>query len=188
MKLHVNNVVKSCNYQLRQIGRARRFLTYEATEKVIHAFLSSRLDCGNSLLYGLPDNQITKLQRVQNIAARILTKTRKHEHISPILQQLHWLPVSKRINIKIITLTFKCLHDKAPSYLQDLIVLQSPARVTRSSDKCLLQVPNSKHITMGDRSFAVAAPTLWNRLPDDIRMCDSYSTFKSKLMTYLLKQ
>ena len=191
LKPHVDALVKSCNFQLRSIGQARKFFTKEATEKVLHAFISSRLDNGNSLLYGLPDYMIQKLQRVQNTAARILTRTKKFEHISPILQSLHWLPVAERIDFKILTLTFKCLHGKALGYLKDLI--QSHDRADgrtnmRSSNKHLLDLPDSDKVTMGDRSFSMAAPTLWNSLPLDIRTCDSLDTFKTKLKPHLFQQ
>ena len=188
LKPHVNALVKSCNFQLRSIGQARKFLTKDATEKVLHAFISSRLDNGNSLLCRLPDYIVGKLQRVQNTAARILTRTRKCDHISPVLRSLHWLPVAQRIQFKILTLTFKCLHNKAPQYLMDLIKTHDQASDRgnmRSSNKFLLKLPDSNHPTMGDRSFAVAAPTLWNDLPLEIRSCDTFETFKSKLKTYL---
>ena len=184
---HITSLIKSCNHQLRSIGRARQYLTYEATEKVIHAFISSQLDNGNSLLYGLPDCLIGKLQRVQNTAARILTRTRKFEHITPVLKSLHWLEVSKRIEFKLLTLTHKCLHGKAPHYLEELVTLHTSSREgLRSSNKDLLVVPKSKHKTMGDRAFAIAAPTLWNQLPFSIRKIDCFDTFKIKLKSHLL--
>ena len=189
---HVSSLVKSCNFQLRSIGKARRFLTTDATEKVIHAFISSRLDCGNSLLYGLPDYQISRLQRVQNTAARILTRTKKFEHITPILKSLHWLPVSKRIEYKILTLTFKCLQeeDEAPGYLKELITKYEPRTemTLRSFDKKLLVDPRTNLVTYGDRSFYKAAPTLWNALPLDIRQSDSLGCFQTKLKSYLFNK
>jgi hypothetical protein len=184
---HVTALVKSCNFQLRSIGQARKCLTRDATERVLHAFLSSRLDNGNSLLYGLPDYQIQRLQRVQNTAARILTRVKKHEHISPIIRSLHWLPVSKRIDFKILTLVFKCLHNDAPTYLQELIQPYQSGRSLRSSDKLLLKVPKTRLKSFGDRAFSKAGPTLWNKLPIHIRECDSIDSFKSTLKTYLFQ-
>ena len=101
MKDQINSVVKGCHIQLRSIGQIRKYLSAEAASNLIHAFVTSRLDNGNSLLSGLPDNQIAKLQRVQNTAARILTRTLKFDHITPILHDLHWLPIEQRIKFKM---------------------------------------------------------------------------------------
>ena len=163
-------------------------MTNDATEKIIHAFISSRLDNGNSLLYGLPDYLLQKVQRIQNTAARILTRTKKFEHISPIIRRLHWLPVVQRIQFKILTLTFKCLHNKAPQYLIDLLKSHDARdrESTRSSNTYLLKMPSTiTKPTICDRSFSVAAPTLWNDLPINIRSCDNLETFKTKLKTHL---
>jgi hypothetical protein len=182
---HVNSIVKSCNFQLRLIGQARKYLTRDAAEKVLHAFISSRLDCGNSLIYGLPDYQIQRLQRIQNTAARILTRTKSWEHISPILRSLHWLPVMKRIEYKILILTYKCLCNQAPDYLQEMLEPYQPGRSLRSSDKLLLRVPKTRLRTCGDRSFTKAAPILWNSLPHHLHLCNTLESFKSGLKTHL---
>jgi hypothetical protein len=185
---HVTALVKSCNYQLRLIGQARRYRTHNATEKVIHAFVSSRLDSGNALLNGLPDYQISRVQRVQNTAARILTRTRKFEHISPILRSLHWLPVVRRIYFKVLCLTYKCLHNQAPKYMSDLLTPYHPTRELRSSDQLLLTVPKSRTKSYGDRSFASTAPLLWNALPFELRASCSLDAFKLSLKTYLFRE
>ena len=96
----------------------------EVLLKLIHAFVTSRLHCCNSLLYGLPKSQIAKLQRVQNAAARIVTNTHRFEHNTPIIRQLHWLPVSYRIHFKILLLTFKALHGLSPKYIRDLVSIR----------------------------------------------------------------
>ena len=94
-----NDLLLSCNasFALKRIGNIRQYLDQPAAEKLIHAFVSSELDYCNSLLFGLPGKEISKLQRVQNSAARLITKTRKTDHITPILRKLHWPPVHKRI-------------------------------------------------------------------------------------------
>jgi hypothetical protein len=185
MNDHITATVKSCNFQLRSIGQARKYLSNSAAEKVLHAFISSRLDNGNSLVYGLPDYQIKRLQRVQNTAARILTRTRRCEHITPIIRSLHWLPVERRIEFKILTLTYKCLHDMAPTYLKEMIEPYQPSCTLRSADQILLRVPKTRLKSYGDRCFTKAAPVLWNALPLTIRACDSLDSFKSSLKTYL---
>ena len=185
---HVSSLVRSCNWQLRRIGQIRKFLDKAASEKLIHAFISSRLDNGNALLYGLPDYQITRLQRVHNTAARILTRTQTFDHITPVLKDLHWLPVKQRIIFKIVTLTYRCLNDLAPRYLSDLLKPYSPTRSLRSSDTNLLKVPKTRTKCYGDRAFMNAAPRIWNSLPQSIRESDSLAILKAKLKYHLFSE
>ena len=120
---HVNNVCKSAFHHPRTISRIRRFLSTQTTEILIHAFVTSKLDHSNSILYNVPKNVIKKLQSMQNAATRLITQSRKCDHITPILLDLHWLRVSGRIKFKILLLTFKALHQQSPTYIQDLIIL-----------------------------------------------------------------
>ena len=119
-------------------------------------------------------------------AARMLTSTRKFDHISPVLQRLHWLPIRYRIHFKLLLLTWKALHDMAPSYISDLLNPHIPSRRLRSSDKQFLSVPRT-HSSYGDRAFYACAPKLWNSLPSDLRFCDSLDGFKKTLKTHLFK-
>ncbi len=154
----VNAVVKSSYFQL------RLFLTCAEFERVIHAFISSRLDYCNSMYIGINQSYMNRLQTVQNAAARLLTGTRKYEHITPVLLSLHWLPVHFKIEFKNLFFVFKVLNGLAPSYLSDLLSLRSPGRCLRSSNQKLLLVPRSRLKKKGDRAFAIAGPKLWNSL------------------------
>ena len=116
-------------------------------------------------------------------AARLITLSRKYDHITPILIELHWLPVAERIKFKILLLTFKALHDQAPSY----ITRCKPQRTLRSSFELLLNNVNFRLQSYGHRSFAVSASELWNALPSSIRTLSTISSFKSNLKTYLFK-
>ncbi len=111
----INEVIKISFFQLRLISKIKPFLSRKDLEKVIHAFIFSRLDYCNSLYYGVQYKSLDRLQLVQNSAARLLTGTRKNEHITPVLRELHWLPVSYRIDFKILLFVFKALHGTAPS-------------------------------------------------------------------------
>jgi len=174
--------------QLRNISKLRRFLDQSSLECIVHAFITSKLDYCNSLFCGLPSSLISCLQRVQNIAARILTGTPRHEHIDPVLYKLHWLPVAKRVEFKTLLLVFKTIHDMAPIYLRELITQHTPSRSLRSSDQHLLKVPFTSSSLVQSRSFSVAGPRMWNTLPSDIRTVQSLCQFKSKLKTYLFTE
>ena len=122
---HVNKICKTSYYHLRNISKIRKYLTEETTEILVHAFVSSKLDYCNSLLYGLPKHMISSLQSVQNTAARIVTLTKKFDHITPVLIQLHWLPVHFRILFKVLLLVYKALNGMAPLYITELLTLGS---------------------------------------------------------------
>ncbi|KAG1932341.1 kinesin-like protein KIF13A [Pimephales promelas] len=108
---HIKHLCKSSFFHLRNIAKLRPTLTLSDATKLVHAFVSSRLDYGNALLYGISNKSLQKLQYIQNSAARILMRVRKYEHITPILQALHWLPISARIQYKINLLTHQCIHE-----------------------------------------------------------------------------
>ena len=114
MDVHIQKQCQSMMAQLKNIADIRNYLEKQAAEKLVHAFVGSRLDYCNSLLVGIPVTFLAKLQRVQNIAARILTGTRKYDHMTPVLYKLHWLPVKYRIEYKIILMTYRALNGLAP--------------------------------------------------------------------------
>ena len=187
MKKNVDNVCKTVRFHLRNIGRIRKHITKEACESLVHSLVSSRIDYANTLHYGVPDSQIKRLQRLFNIAARIVTLSRE-THITPILKQVHWLPVKQRISYKLLLLTFKALHGIGPSYLSELLVPYLSSRSLRSSSQKLLVVPKTNCKSFGDRSFSYAAPLLWNSLPLTIRYIDDIGSFKTAIKTLLFSQ
>ena len=129
----ISKICKSSHYHLRNIGKIRKYLDESSTKTLIHAFVTSKLDYCNALLNGLPKYQINRLQLVLNTAARVVSHTRKYEHITPVLIGLHWLPVSYRITFKILLLTYKALNNLAPSYLSDLLSQRCNVRSVRPS-------------------------------------------------------
>ncbi len=185
MQAHVSAVSKSAYFQLFNISRIRKSLTKEAASICIHAFVTSKLDSCNALLCGLPKSATAKLQRVQNAAARLLIFTKKRDHITPILKQLHWLPIRRRSQYKILLITYKALNGLGPEYIQDLIEPYVPQKSLRSaSDGLLLQQSRSK-LKIGERSFCRLAPALWNELPFNIRSKVSVESFKAGIKTHL---
>ena len=136
----------------------------------VHAFVGSRLDYYNSVFAGIIGQLLQKLQTIQNAAAQLITSTWKLEQITPVLQDLHWLPVRQRIEFKIALLFYKYVHVLAPLYLAAFCqaLPDEPGRSRlRSADLYQLHVPPTR-TNLGDRSFSVNGPVLWNILPVDL--------------------
>lgn len=184
MDKHITSVCQSLFRNFRDINRIRKLLSGDAIRSLVHTTITSKLDYGNSLLAGITNEQLHRLQRAQNVAARLVTHSHRHDHITPVLKQLHWLPVKERINYKIALLVFKCLHGLAPLYLCSLITKRIAPRSLRSSEQLLCVVPPG-NLMAGQRAFSKAGPKLWNNLPAHIRNCDKLEPFKSLLKTHL---
>ncbi len=112
---HISHVTKTAFFHLKNIAKLRNMLTISDAEKLVHAFMTSRLDYCNALLGGCSASSINKLQIVQNAAARVLTRSKKSHHITPILQSMHWLPIKFHLRYKILLLDYKALNDLAPA-------------------------------------------------------------------------
>ena len=165
----------------------RQHITDGACKTLAQAFIMSHLDYANALLYGVSQSMFAQLQRVQNTAARLVTRTRKREHITPVLMQLHWLPVEHRPTYKILLYVYKALHDLAPAYMRDMLQTYQPARPLRSGCRSLLSVPRTHTVTYGNRSFRKISAELWNNLPGDLKSADSVKNVKKQLKTYLYR-
>ena len=150
--------------------------------------ITCRLNFCNSLINGLPNVQISKLERVQNASARLIMGIPKFSHVTPTVYELHWLPIAYRIKFKILILTFKSIHGLAPSYLCDLIKVNQESSYSLRSNSLLWAVLRKiMRPTLGGRSFTFAAPALWNSLPADLRDAATLSVFKRKLKTFLFR-
>ncbi|XP_072560565.1 uncharacterized protein [Paramormyrops kingsleyae] len=136
----------------------------------------------------MPNKHLQRLQYIQNSAARISMRVRKYEHITPILQSLHWLPVSARIEYKVSLITHQCIHGNAPLYLKELLTPLTLTRSQRSTNANSLLLPRTKLSTMGDRAFCSAAPRLWNTLPHHLRAPQTIENFKKGLKTFLFNR
>ena len=187
-KQHISNIVRSANLGIHNISRIRKYLSMPTARRYTQLLITSRLDFCNSLLIGLPAASISKLQRVQNSAARLVTRSRRSEHITPVLRDLHWLPVPQRIEYKVLMITFKAIHGLAPVYLRDLISVRSQSRVLRSSSHIRLTQPKPLGSGYGERAFASAAPRLWNTLPPTLTSCTDVKEFKALLKTFLFRR
>jgi len=140
-----------------------------------------------TLLFGVTDSLVQRLQAVQNTAAGLVSGTRRSEHITPVLRQLHWLPVRQHIEFKMAVLVYKALNGLSPQYLADdcQLITTTGRRRLRSSNVPTCDVPRTR-TTLGDRSFTAAGPHLWNNLP--LYLCDfklSLFEFRRLLKTHL---
>ena len=188
MEKHVSSVCRAGYGQLRQIGHIRKYLNAAATKSLVNSLVTSRMDYCNALLYGIPKIQLNKLQHLQNTAARIITRTSRFDHITPVLKELHWITVTHRIDFKILVQTYKAMYDLSPCYLTELLEIYHPSRNLRSMDSKQLVVPKSKTATYGNRSFSTVAPKLWNELPTGIRDAKSLDVFKKSVKTHLFRK
>ena len=136
MDVHIKHMCCILFCQLRRLGKICPFLSTDAANKLTVSFVLTRLDYCNSLLAGLPDNKLSKLQRIQNHAARIVLRKPRHVSATSLLRTLHWLPVKTRIQYKIACLCFQCLsHNAMPPYLSDLL------HPTNHLERCTLLTP-----------------------------------------------
>ena len=188
MEAHVKQLCRILYLQLRRISKIRSFLSTDAANTLAVSFILSRLDYCNSLLTGLHENQLNKLQRIQNHAARIVLRKPRRESAKALLRALHWLPIRARIEYKVACFCFKCIyHENTPAYLCDLVQTYNPSRTLRSSDTSLLSIPRYSLDTFGKKSFSVSGPKVWNSLPLSLRKTMSFSTFKKLLKTHLFQ-
>ena len=184
---HINNIMRSCFQHLKRINYIRKYITEDVTKQLVHAFITSRLDNGNSLLYGLPTSIISQLKksRIQPLDwSHALASLTLSHHCCEISTGC----LSKRIIFKISVLTFRAMHGTAPQYLSDLLHIHTPSRILRSSSKTLLSVLRPRLDTYGSRAFSVAAPLLWNELPDYITGEQILTFYKTKFKTHLFSE
>ena len=169
----INSICSSSYRLLRNLASVRKFLCVKDLRLLVQSIIISRIDNCNSLLYGVLVLSLKKLQKVQNACARLIYGIRKRDHVSPILRELHWLPVKQRIIFKILLFVFKYYHSTAPVYIAQCLYKSDRGDYT-------LKVPRTS-TRYGDRAFSNCAPRLWNALPLDIRSSNSISYFRSHL-------
>ena len=191
MQEQVKSTSRSCYSSLHSLGRIRKYLDENSVKTLVHAFITCKIDNLNSLLPCVSDHvrTLNKLQMILNTSARLIFRLRKHDHITPVLMELHWLPIQARIDYKILLLTYKALNGIGPSYLVDFLHPKQYRRNTRAANDYLaLEAPSTKMKTVGDKSFSFTSVYLWNCLPLELRSSPSLSIFKSNLKTYLFRR
>ena len=185
LNAHVSNIARTCYFELRRLISTRRFLTSTATTTLVSAFVLSRIDYCNLLLFGSTHDVASHLQRIQNYAARVMLRLPKSCNITTYLKPLHWLPVKVRSTYKMACLCYHCHSSTAPSYVTDM--LQKKPSHTRNTRSCsynipLINRPAHSKATLGDRSFSFAS-YIWCSIPNYVRCAPSLSSIKSRLNT-----
>ena len=155
-------------------------LTKEHTEMLVHALTSSRLDYCNGLFYNISKDNLFKLQKVQNSAARLIVRKRKRDSASTILRELHWLNIEARVTFKIILIVFKCVRGICSKNL----TIKYKQHNCRPNDDYLLETTYAK-TNYGKRTFDYVGPRLWNALPKEVREIANIEVFKKQVKTIL---
>ena len=187
MRTHIAKTISGCFAVLRQIRSIRRSITRPVLQSLVAALVLSKLDYGCAVLAGLPNEQLNRLQTVLNAAVRLIFSARKFDHVTPLLQELHWLRVPERVTFRLATLAYRCQHSTAPRYLAAQIqrVADMPTRHGRSGSTEQLYTPFTRRSTIGDRAFSVAASRAWNSLPPAVQTSESLPIFRRRLKTEL---
>ena len=168
MSANTSEIVRCCYFHIHHIGQINKFLPRQTRERVVNALVTSRL-------YGTVYKNFARVQRLQNTAARLIMRVPKYSNITPVLKELHWLPVRERVCFKIMLLVNRAVNCRGPVYLRDLICIYTPTRALRSEGTKQLNIPKT-NCKAGDASFPAAAPDLWNRLPFSLReLCNENS-------------
>ena len=188
MGQHILDLSKAIYIEIRKLKHMSKFVSQSSLKQLASSFILSRLDYCNSLFKNLPQKDIEMLQKLQNYAARVILKRPMRDHATPMLIELHWLPMNARIDYKIAIMVYKCLNNIAPVYLSNLIELYNPPRSLRSSNSLLIKVNVGEFRRLGDRAFSITAPSVWNALPIEVRTSKSIDIFKRSLKTHLFKQ
>jgi len=188
MRTHVAKTVSGCFAKFRQLRSVRRSVSVPALQSLVVALVLTKLDYGSATLAGLPAVQLHRLQTVLNAAARLIYRRRKFDHVSPLLEELHWLRVPERITFRLAVLAYRCQHNMAPRYLAAQLNRVSNVghrQRLRSSSLAVLDVPRTNRATIGDRAFNISAARAWNSLTTTVQSSESLSTFRRRLKAEL---
>jgi hypothetical protein len=187
MRAHISRLTRTCFYHLRRLRSIRLQLGRDVTQRLVSAFVFSRLDYCNALFAELPATTLAPLQRVQNAAARLVLNLKSSDHLTAAFVELHWLPIKQRIKYKLCLLVHKSLTGQAPLYLSELLqpIVDIPARSSlRSAAHNKIEIPRTRRC-IGDRGFSAAGPRTWNELPAELRDIRDTQLFKCSLKTHL---
>ena len=186
----IQTVIKNANFSLRNIAFIKKYFDVDSMKKLVHNYIITRLDYCNSLYHKLPAYQLKKLQLVFNRAARLIAGTAPRERITPVLIDLHWLPIKARIVFKICVLTYTALNTGKPAYLRNKLskfTTELGVSIRYSHDPHRLNEPRMNKET-GTRSFKYSAPRLFNSLPRSVKDSGNLNVSKKRLKTFLFSE
>ena len=181
----VYKTCKACYFHIRALRYFRASLTPEASKTIAAAIVGSRHDFCNFLLAGTSVSNLARLQLVQNTLARVVAQKPRFCHITPVISDLHWLPVRHRISFEIATVSYRVLQFQQPSYLASLIPRYVPARALRSSSSLSICVPTRKTTMAASKSFSSAASGIWNAMPNHLSSVPTLPVFRRALKHHL---
>ena len=182
---HINKIVSTAYLQLKDILRIRPSLNTKTAQVIMQALVLSKIDYCNVLLNGSPEYQIDKVQRIQNMACRVVCQLRKFDHITLPMSQLHWLKVHERIKYKTALFMFKCINNQAPEYLMDIIPRKQHCRTLQLSTSNYIPPKFTRNSQVRNSAFACIGPRVWNGLPSAITNIGDMDMFKKELKMHL---
>ena len=182
---HVSLLVSSCMNKLCQINSAKNSFDTKTLSEVISSLVISKMVYCSSVWSNTSASNVKKVQSIQNFACKIITKSRKYDHVTPLLRELNWLPVDKLLYFRDASLTYKCVNNLAPDYLCNKLIKRSSIHDRRTRTHDSLQIPLFK-TAAGQRSFTYRAVHIWNNLDKNLKDCSSLKIFKAALKKHLL--
>ena len=190
LRHHVKLKCKAAMFNLIRIKRLRSYLTESTCNILVMSLVMSHIDYANSILMNFPECVLGQMQRVQDIAAKIVMGKSKYNSSTQCWKALHCLPIKACIEHKFLTLVHKCVHGEAPQYLKNLISEHKSDRhgLRSAKEYKKLLVPCTRRSTFADRAFSVNGLKKWNVLPEELKKIVEHKVFKAHLKTYLYKR
>ena len=184
---HISCVMSSCFAKFCQINRVKRSFDQETPELLITSLVFSKMLYCSSVWSNTTLQNINRLQSIQNFASKIVTNSRKFDHLTPLLRELNWLPVKEQLFYRDSVLTFKCQNDLAPQYLTSKFTKRSNIHTRNTRARNSLQIPLYR-TAIGQHTFSYRGANIWNNLHNELRQSASLASFKRALKGTLLRQ
>ena len=185
--IHVAKLVSSTFITICRISRVRHLLNNDTCKTLMQALVLSKLNYCNSLLLGMPKYLLHCLQKIQNMASRVINNHRKYDSVTEDMKNLHWLKIPERVDYKVAVLIFQCINNQALTYLKALLNIDHNRSLRSSSSSMLLPVSMSRLSIVHNSSFSICGPRIWNELPIEVKRCSNINDFKCKLKTYMFQ-